>query len=102
MTQSPKNRYNSILSEQSKIHISSKFYKLLSVTSVQVCFGGQGIHFWCYFLDLTKFTRNGGQKGRFLGQKWIKTILPVNNRNVHTMSLEIFFVSRKINFLHML
>ena len=67
-----------------------------------ICFWGQRIHFWHQIWDLTNFTRNGGQKGRFLGQKWIKTLLPVNNRNVHRMSLEIFFVSRKMIFLHML
>ena len=67
-----------------------------------ICFWGQRIHFWHQIWDLTNFTRNGGQKGRFLGQKWIKTLLPVNNRNVHRMSLEFFFVSRKMIFLHML
>ena len=51
-----------------KIHISLKFYKLLSVTTLQVCFLGQRIHFWRYFFHLTKFTRNGGSKYPLLGQ----------------------------------
>ena len=72
MTQSPKNRYNLILSEKSKIHISLQFYQLLSVTTPQVCFWGQGIHFWGYFLDLIKSKRNGGEKYPFLGSKWSK------------------------------
>ena len=32
---------------------------------LEICFWGQGIHFWHQFWDLTNFTRNGGQKGRF-------------------------------------
>jgi hypothetical protein len=50
------------------MHISLEYYKILSVTTLQVCFWGQGIHFWSYFSGLTKFTRNGGQKYPFWGQ----------------------------------
>ena len=43
-------------------------------------------------------SRNVGHKGRFYGQKWIKTLLPVNDRNVHAMSLEICFWVREFSF----
>ena len=43
LTQSQKNRYNSFLREKSRIHISLEYYKILSVTTLQVCFWGQGI-----------------------------------------------------------
>ena len=49
-----------------------KYSHFSSVTTLQVCFRGQGIHFCSYFSGLTKFTRNGGQKYPFLGSKWSK------------------------------
>ena len=32
----------------------------------------QGIHFWCYFGDLTPKTQNRGLNNPILGQNWVK------------------------------
>ena len=50
-----------------KILKYSIFGPKASVIPIYVCFQGQETHFWCYFLDLTKITRNEGQKHPFLG-----------------------------------
>ena len=81
-----------------KIVKHSIFGTKASVTPLDICFWGQRIHFWHQNWDLTNFTRNRGQKWRFKGQKWITTLLPVNDRNIHAMSLEIFFCVKKMIF----
>ena len=53
-------------------------------------------------LRFDQFYAKWGSKRAFLGQKWIKTLLPVNNRNVHAMSLEKCFWCQKDDFLQML
>ena len=49
-----------------KIVKHSIFGTKASVTPLDICFWGHRIHFWCYFSDLTKITRNGGRKYHFL------------------------------------
>ena len=56
-----------------KILEMAKFCSETSVTPLNICFLGQGIHFWGCLSDLTKITRNRGQKYPFLRSKWSKS-----------------------------
>ena len=54
-------------------------------------------------LRFDQFYAKWGSKRVFLGSKMDKTLLPVNDRNVHAMSLDICFWCQKDDiFLHML
>ena len=63
-----------------KILEMAKFCSETSVTPLNICFWGQGIHFWGCFSDLTKITRNRGQKYHFLGQ---------NGQNLKIFKIEL-------------
>ena len=52
-----------------KILEMAEFWSETRVTPLNICIWGQGIHFWGYFLDLTKFTRNGVKNTLLFGQK---------------------------------
>ena len=56
-----------------------------SVTPLYMCFWGQETHFWCYFLNLTKNTQNGGQKSSLWSQnvKYFKIWLKILRKIIH-------------------
>ena len=49
---------------------SAIFGPKISVTPLDICFLGQGIHFWCYFFTLTRITRKRGPNIHFGGQNY--------------------------------
>ena len=62
------------------------------MTTLQVCFWGQEIHFCGYFSLLTKNTRDGGQKYHFCGQN----VQNIDIVYLKMMSHTLFDVRRQV------